>query len=257
MILAVMSSKGGVGKTATAVNLAGVLAARGEQVLLIDGDGRASATRHLGLNPRDMRHTFPELLIEGGTFEDYVVLTPNDIDLIPSGPTTMQAELAVAAKEEPLLVVKQLLANPDIAETWKHIILDSQPGYNLISANFAMAAERIILPIALEHSAVQGIEEDIEWIRGLRGNDVKVVAVLQMFDARLNDCVYIAEDVRGRMKKLGVSVVSTMVRRNVAVYRAPAFGISAVKLVTENKEYKRHIPRVEDYADVLEEIMSA
>ncbi|MCB0031705.1 MAG: AAA family ATPase, partial [Anaerolineales bacterium] len=51
-ILSVSLSKGGVGKTTTAVNLAAALAISGRQVLLIDTDTQAQAGKSLGVRPQ-------------------------------------------------------------------------------------------------------------------------------------------------------------------------------------------------------------
>ena len=47
-VLALVNQKGGCGKTTTAVNLAGALAARGDKTLLVDLDPQAHATLALG-----------------------------------------------------------------------------------------------------------------------------------------------------------------------------------------------------------------
>lgn len=50
MITALISRKGGVGKTTTAVNLSAALAAQGLRVLLVDLDSQASASLSLGVD---------------------------------------------------------------------------------------------------------------------------------------------------------------------------------------------------------------
>ena len=51
-IISLVNQKGGVGKSTTAVNLAGYLAAMGKYVLLVDIDPQANATSGIGLDPQ-------------------------------------------------------------------------------------------------------------------------------------------------------------------------------------------------------------
>lgn len=62
MIIAITNSKGGVGKTTTALNLGAALAAEGQKVLLIDNDPQGNLTAALGYTAGEMKHTLASLL---------------------------------------------------------------------------------------------------------------------------------------------------------------------------------------------------
>src|SRR4029079_14207697 len=65
MITALVSRKGGVGKTTTAVNLAAALAGRGRRVLLVDLDSQASASLSLGIPRADLAPSSADVLLSG------------------------------------------------------------------------------------------------------------------------------------------------------------------------------------------------
>ena len=53
-VIAIVNQKGGCGKTTTAVNLAGCLAADGSRVLVVDMDPQAHSTLALGIDPDEV-----------------------------------------------------------------------------------------------------------------------------------------------------------------------------------------------------------
>ncbi|MBW6461275.1 MAG: AAA family ATPase, partial [Bacteroidales bacterium] len=89
-VIALANQKGGVGKTTTAINLGASLAILEHRTLLIDADPQANATSGVGFDPKNIKTSIYECIIDDldpnniilNTRTPYLDLLPAHIDLV-------------------------------------------------------------------------------------------------------------------------------------------------------------------------------
>ena len=136
--IAVLSGKGGVGKTNLAVNLAVCLAGRGLRVALVDLDlGLANADLLLNLHPRlNLAH----VIAGSHTLDDVCATGPADLRFI-GGASGFHglANLSELERQHLLMQLQKLETSTDI------VVFDCAAGLAKNVLSFALAADRIVV----------------------------------------------------------------------------------------------------------------
>jgi chromosome partitioning protein len=226
LALALANQKGGCGKTTTAINLAGALAARGERVLLIDLDPQAHATLGLGLSvePHHRGHLSAVDVLRGEVaLCDAIRPAPGGLHLLPATEELADVEEAAAAALRPEHALERALAGEH--PYYDFVLVDCPPRADgVLTANALRAADVICLVVETGAFALQGALKARAIFEELaasldRALDLRVLAT--MLDRRTR----FARDVLvGMHARFGALLFDTAIRESVRLREAAAFG---------------------------------
>ena len=227
-IIAIANQKGGVGKTTTSINLAASLAVLEYRTLLVDADPQANSTSGLGFDPRTVKNSIYECIVNGLTAEEAIQATetPN-LDLLPAHIDLVGAEIEMVNLAEREYKMNQVLSQ--VKAEYDFIIIDCSPSLGLITINALTAANSVIIPVQCEYFALEGLGKllnTIKIVQNRLNTTLEIEGILlTMYDARLRLSNQVVEEVRSHF---GTLVFETIIQRNTRLSEAPSFGVSVI-----------------------------
>jgi chromosome partitioning protein len=145
--IALLSEKGGSGKTTSTLNIAAGLAALGERVLVIDTDPQSNATLVLTQSRKPNAPTLCHVLLATAPLADAIVRTHwEGVDLLPAEPALAEVNVQLAAELGRERRLRAALAEC-ISEKYTFVLVDCSPQRTLINVNVMNAVHEIIVPV--------------------------------------------------------------------------------------------------------------
>lgn len=227
--IAVVSTKGGVGKTTTSANLGALLAEMGMRVLLIDADTQPSLSKIFDIH--QAKNGISNVMMNASITSDDISTVDIDfdtgcLDLITSDSADGSLGNWLINRADRLYRLQAPLSNPELADLYDIVIIDTPGAVGPLLDSAILAADILISPVVTETVAAREFEQGtialldrFECLPSLRLPPIKVVLYRQ---DRTNDAKQVADYIRGAHLRLKgrVEVLDTVVPHSKAYKEA-------------------------------------
>src|SRR5687767_543225 len=244
--IAILSQKGGTGKTTMARSLADILQRTGASVLAVDCDPQGNLSDYFDTDPA-AQPTLGEVLAGQAKAVDAI-----HGDVIPANLGLAEAELILSGKMGRELTLRNALR--ECKRRYDFVLIDCPPTLGLLTVNALVAADRALLSAEAEYFSLQGVEQALEVLGLARDNlnpELDVLGiVLNIANMRTN---HARETMATLQQHFPGAPFKTVIRRSIAYAESAERAIPILEYRPDRAvDYLRHTLEILDRLDMPE-----
>ena len=256
--IAIINQKGGVGKTATAVNLAAALAECGQRVCVLDLDPQAHATTHLGIEPDGTSASMYDVLVNSRPLDEVRRQVRENLWVAGSDINLAAAEVELAGVVGREVILRDMLLQDEGA--FDFVLMDCAPSLGVLTLNALSAANEVFIPLQPHFLALHGMGKLFETtaLVAKRINPALKVTgiVLCLYEASTRLAQEVVADLHDYLEKSRTGnapwskarIFNTRIRRNIKLAECPSFGQSIFGYAPKSHG-------AEDYSALAKEVL--
>lgn len=245
-VISVSNQKGGVGKTASAVNLGIGLAKLDKKVLLIDSDSQGSLSVSLGIaEPDSLDYTLADILRdtinEAEIGRKGILNHEEGIDFIPANIDLADMEVQLINIIGRETVLRQYLEQ--IKSYYDYIIIDCSPNLGMITINALTCADTALIPVQASYLPLKGLQMLIKTIMKIKRQlnpKLNIEGILiTMVDGRTNYAKEIIQLLRNEYGNT-IKIFENLIPRSIKQDETAVSGNSIYKYAKNSKVAKSY-----------------
>jgi len=242
-IISVVTQKGGVGKTATAINMSVGLHNLGYKVAAIDLDPQGQLAEGFGIDRKSLKKTMFDVLLGLAPMKD-IKKRAYGVDLYLSNRSladlgvTVQTPSNAKQYPDPNVLLKRALAQIDTK--YDYIIIDTPPTVSIFNKNALNASTDAVIPMQPEGMAVKGAEDMLEFIREVQKSSnrkLNILGILATMVQNTNLHSTVMQEIRKTFVEKDVTVFETIIKRTIRYGSAQTSGVPDTKNFPEYTDF--------------------
>lgn len=252
--IAIMSPKGGIGKTTTADAIAYILGEeKKKKVLVLDGDPQGDTSKIFGAYEPEgagMSELLEHHRFTGGNYTTWSLIQQTEystIDIIPANGYLMKTDMELMMRQESNQITRLRDALKEVQGLYDYCVCDCGRLLDMVVLNILMAADVVIAPIKVggyENDAIYTLQEQLDELEDGMGKRLGVIGLMTM--RQKNKTTLEFEEWMRTMS--GFLMFDTPVRRSIVVEKASMARLPLPK-------FSRNGITTKDYRAVVEELL--